>query len=464
MRHGWRPPDSASRHSASRRNWRSKKLSDQSRTERDQQWQAEREEARTETTALRDLVHSLQEQLALLKARREQGPAEGGQQCLVAPSLSRAADQNLNQGPGQSSPRPETQDSSSEAKREVTHRNLKPTAGVKKHRKRRNDQTAAKEILVCGDGNAARIAKALRHQLKGELSVKTRFRRGATIATAQRLLQRYCDEAGKSERLVILHAGVSDVTKSAQPDEVAKIVRDQIIPYAQELVICSVPEVTSRGKETHARAMMLNTELKKIGMSETTFLDLSEAVRGEGRLARDGIHYLAKTSRDVATEVVEHIRPFLGDVKRGRRSNRRQGKQDETGGQGRPMPTTTTNTTTVETGLNQSGDWGTPTQGPPAGIPLPERFLRRRHAQESVSQLPPAPMHAGIQAIPGYPPVAGAQYWGYRHGLPVGPVQCATPSPASMVQPLNHYPGTDLFHVVGDWVRHHMSLQRPLQQ
>ncbi|KAH7937084.1 hypothetical protein HPB49_007841 [Dermacentor silvarum] len=298
--------------------------------------------------------------------------------------------------------------------------------------------------------------------MKGELSVKTRFRRGATIATAQRLLQRYCDEAGKSERLVILHAGVSDANKSAEPTEVAQMVRERIIPYAAELVICSVPENTLWGKEAQARAMLLNTELKRLGTSESAkFLDLSEAVQGEGRLAQDGIHYLAKTSRKVATEVTELIHPFLGATKRGQRCSRRRSMQDMTWRQERPMVSTTASTASVEPRANQTGDWRTPTQGMPAGIPAPEQPPPPRQVRELIPQFPPAPKYAGIQANSGYPTAAGSQHWGYRYGPPMGPLQCATPPPGPLRQMLNLYPGTDLFRM---WTRrvHHLKQKNGL--
>lgn len=148
------------------------------------------------------------------------------------------------------------------------------------------------------------------------------------IVKAQHLLQCYWDEAGKRERLAILHVGMSDVSKSAQSEEVAQFVREWIISYAPELVICSILEVTSQGKE--AQAMLLNTELKRLGTSKTAkLLDLSEALQGEGQLAQHAIHYLAKTSQKVATEVTELIQPCLGATKRGQRHSRRQCMQDK---------------------------------------------------------------------------------------------------------------------------------------
>ncbi|KAH7964216.1 hypothetical protein MRX96_058662 [Rhipicephalus microplus] len=69
-----------------------------------------------------------------------------------------------------------------------------------------------------------------------------------------------------------------------------------------------------------AKAMLLNTELRKLcGALKGTFVDLSDTLAGEKRLAQDGIHYLSATTRQVATQLAQAIRPFLG-LQRPRRS------------------------------------------------------------------------------------------------------------------------------------------------
>ncbi|KAL3190686.1 hypothetical protein MRX96_002351 [Rhipicephalus microplus] len=67
-------------------------------------------------------------------------------------------------------------------------------------------------------------------------------------------------------------------------------------------------------------AMLLNTELRKLcGALKVTFVHLSDTLEGEKRLAQDGIHYLSATTRQVATQLAQVIRPFLG-LQRRRRS------------------------------------------------------------------------------------------------------------------------------------------------
>ncbi|KAL3196235.1 hypothetical protein MRX96_015537 [Rhipicephalus microplus] len=48
------------------------------------------------------------------------------------------------------------------------------------------------------------------------------------------------------------------------------------------------------------------------GAVKAKFVDLSRMLAGEGRLAQDGIHYLAHTTREVATQLVQETRNFLG--------------------------------------------------------------------------------------------------------------------------------------------------------
>ncbi|KAL3183431.1 hypothetical protein MRX96_033551 [Rhipicephalus microplus] len=75
-----------------------------------------------------------------------------------------------------------------------------------------------------------------------------------------------------------------------------------------------------------AKAMLLNTELRKLcGALKVTFVDLSDTLAGEKRLAQDGIHYLSATTRQVATQLALAIRPFLG-LQRPRRSRNKSNR------------------------------------------------------------------------------------------------------------------------------------------
>ncbi|KAH8028728.1 hypothetical protein HPB51_018210 [Rhipicephalus microplus] len=169
------------------------------------------------------------------------------------------------------------------------------------------------EVLVVGDGNAPRIAGELRRIWGNSVLVRQVSERRMTADKLQHLLQSRSEGEGHSAQLVVVHVGVHDVLKGVQHGDIAQNIRQAVTPYAKRLVICSVPEVNTRGKATQARAMLLNAELRKMsGAVKAKFVDLSRMLAGEGRLAQDGIHYLAHTTREVATQLVQETRNFLG--------------------------------------------------------------------------------------------------------------------------------------------------------
>lgn len=140
-----------------------------------------------------------------------------------------------------------------------------------------------------------------------------RFQRKLAADKLQHLLRRQKDGEIHDAGLVVLHEGMHDVLRGAQPGDIAQTIRETVAPYAKRLMICSIPEVETRGKAMRARAMLLNTELGKLCRTlKATFVDLSGMLAGEGRLAQDGIHYLAATTHHVATQLSQATRPSLG--------------------------------------------------------------------------------------------------------------------------------------------------------
>ncbi|KAH9383557.1 hypothetical protein HPB48_025141 [Haemaphysalis longicornis] len=110
---------------------------------------------------------------------------------------------------------------------------------------------------------------------------------------------------------------MTDLLRGAEPEAIVQSVVEGAAHCAPALAVCSVPEVTKRGKEVQARAMLLNAKLKKACTSlNATFVDLSTVLDGEQRTARDGIHYLADTARQGAARVLQMSRPFLGGKER----------------------------------------------------------------------------------------------------------------------------------------------------
>ncbi|KAH8028542.1 hypothetical protein HPB51_017668 [Rhipicephalus microplus] len=186
------------------------------------------------------------------------------------------------------------------------------TQKTERQEKRKAPPGSAPEVLVIGDGNAPRIAGALRRIWDNTGIVKQRSERKATADRLQHLLRRHSEGESHGAGLVVLHAAIQDVLNGSQPGDIVQAIRESVVPFTQKLVICSAAEVATRGKAMRAKAMLLNTELRKLrGVLNVTFVNLSDTLAGEKRLAQDGIHYLSATTRQVATQLAQVIRPFF---------------------------------------------------------------------------------------------------------------------------------------------------------
>ncbi|KAL3217671.1 hypothetical protein MRX96_006086 [Rhipicephalus microplus] len=171
------------------------------------------------------------------------------------------------------------------------------------------------QILLVGDGNVPRIARALQRQLGAKQNLQTCWTQHATVKRAQELLHQCIGEpqgeAGRCRRLVVLLVGATDAIRGTRPEDVVQVIRDSVALYAERLVICSVSEVTTRWKVTMARAITLNSQLRKMcSIRRATFLNNSKQLE-EGWLGRDSTFY--------------GIEKVLGDATKGAR--REKGKR-----------------------------------------------------------------------------------------------------------------------------------------
>ncbi|KAH6941859.1 hypothetical protein HPB50_023665 [Hyalomma asiaticum] len=177
-----------------------------------------------------------------------------------------------------------------------------------------NDTIAnpTREILVCGDKSIARIAAAMRYQLSGRAVRHSVFSNATAIGLRKR-----------ADRLVIFHAGAKDAVSDAQSTEALRVIRDLVIPSSPDLIVCSTTEVAERGKETGARAALLNVQMKELcDKSGATFLDLSKVTKANGGVESDGQYLSSEASYCVATQVVKLAQPFLGGRKQLKRDKR----------------------------------------------------------------------------------------------------------------------------------------------
>lgn len=100
------------------------------------------------------------------------------------------------------------------------------------------------------------------------------------------------NEPSQKCRLLVLHVGVADVFTGTKPEDVIEAIHEKAASYAPRLIICSVPDVTVRGKELIARSIIVNAALRKLCASlKATFLDNGELFEGDGHLTGDGTHY-----------------------------------------------------------------------------------------------------------------------------------------------------------------------------
>lgn len=193
-------------------------------------------------------------------------------------------------------------------------------------------EDTAREVLIVGDTNASRLTRALQRQLGADRRKCIQWCQVRRVRAddIKGLFSRDQEDTSRRARLVVLHTGLTDVLDGAQPDDIVEGIRESLVPHSPQLIICSVPEVSMWGREPHARAVQLNSLLRQLCSSQkVTFLDLSACTEGEGRIARDGFHFLAETARMVAGLVAQFVTPFLGVPKGKSQGGDRQIKAPE---------------------------------------------------------------------------------------------------------------------------------------
>lgn len=337
-----------------------------------------------------------------------------------------------------------------EAESSGAEANGRPHTNTQKTKKQERKKTvpgSAPEVLIIGDGNAPRIAGALRRIWDNTVLVKQRSERKATAARLQHLLRQHSEDESHGAGLVVIHAGIQDVLKGSQPGDIVQDIRESVAPLTQRLVICSAPEVATRGKAMRAKAMLLNTELRKLcGALKATFVDLSDILAGEKRLAQDGIHYLSATTRQVATQLAQVIPPFLG-LQRPRRS------RDNPNRTPRRKSDPDVSSSAPET-------LAAPPPPQPPGMAAVTQNTPHREFRDNIQDLS-HPMylintaHLPTQSTQPCPPRASPapQTW-LPHGGTTHPAMVPWRPPSPGAHP-------DLFHMVGDIVRQQVAIQWP---
>ncbi|KAM7312073.1 uncharacterized protein ISCGN_008978 [Ixodes scapularis] len=170
---------------------------------------------------------------------------------------------------------------------------MRPPKGVKR------------EVIVAGDGNVGRFASALVQEVGVKDSVEFLYQRAATVDQAHEAIREYEGQARKLPRKYVLHLGLNEVLQGTVEDLMAKL-EETWKGRGAELVICSIPEVSSRGKEMQAgariRAMCVRIKARFLDMEPT------KMAKADKRLLED----LKEAGREAPRKFWRHVRDQTG--------------------------------------------------------------------------------------------------------------------------------------------------------
>ncbi|KAM7293689.1 hypothetical protein ISCGN_023287 [Ixodes scapularis] len=170
-----------------------------------------------------------------------------------------------------------------------------------------------REIIIAGDGNVARIARALIEEVRAPQSLEFVMNRTATTQVVHELLETYEEQARNVPRLYILQVGVNDILRGEQPEAIVERLRMKWTNRKASLAICSVPESDRRGKRIHAATMLLNARLKQLCKSiKARFIDLSRELTSKRAMQKDGLQYGEEGIRVVTERLGAVASRFLG--------------------------------------------------------------------------------------------------------------------------------------------------------
>ncbi|KAH9381488.1 hypothetical protein HPB48_005537 [Haemaphysalis longicornis] len=217
-----------------------------------------------------------------------------------------------------------------EAREERTSKGSKPTTDEKAQNSRRESEPGggtvpppkgcrvqqmrppeniSREVIVAGDGNVGRFAKALVQRLGDDGSVEYLYRRGTTVDQIHQFIGAYEKQARKVPRTFVLHLGLEEVLKGEAGRLGAKL-EEAWADKGSNLIVCSIPEITGRGRTLLADLVLANERLQtlcaKVG---ARFLDLAKvlwgrsAPRGRGNSRSRSPFFRTETTKRFATRI-----------------------------------------------------------------------------------------------------------------------------------------------------------------
>ncbi|KAH7969863.1 hypothetical protein HPB52_022384 [Rhipicephalus sanguineus] len=174
----------------------------------------------------------------------------------------------------------------------------------------RPDPEAEREVIIVGDGNVGRIVPNVQTNVYPPKAVGFLFGKKATSEKAMHYVDTYERKARNVLRQYIVHVGLTDALRQ-DPCRIAQTLKTSWHNRMAKLVVCSIPEITSRGDETRAAIHLANAQLRNwCKRSRHKFLDINEGWRPD-MMDKDGIHYNNTGVCSVAMKISTVAQAFL---------------------------------------------------------------------------------------------------------------------------------------------------------
>ncbi|KAH6947369.1 hypothetical protein HPB50_018522 [Hyalomma asiaticum] len=168
-----------------------------------------------------------------------------------------------------------------------------------------------RELILVGDNKVGNIADAVRETVNVPRAIGSLYSKKANAATAMRYIARYEEKARPIQRQYVVHVGLADALRR-DPDAVTSALNATWTDRPDELIVCSIPEVSTRGGEIHAAIITANAQLKWwCRKNKHRFIDLTKGWRPE-MLASHGLRYSTEGVHFVTAKINPILQAFLG--------------------------------------------------------------------------------------------------------------------------------------------------------
>ncbi|KAG0422124.1 hypothetical protein HPB47_002046 [Ixodes persulcatus] len=106
--------------------------------------------------------------------------------------------------------------------------------------------------------------------------------------------------------MYIVHVGINDLLLGHQPDAIVEGLGNKWDKRQGALTVRFIPEITTRDKEIHAAAMLLNAKLRKVCRKiRAKYVDFTQDLAINAAIKKDGLHYNHQGIRIVTNRLAE---------------------------------------------------------------------------------------------------------------------------------------------------------------